>query len=221
MKDYSMNLEERKDFILGYDITNDGRIKINFAKGKSWYVPYNEENEKIILNKMKKQLDNAAETEKKIIDKLTTNALLSGIFFASTIIFVTLDASVLDLSPYIVSSISSLPIAATLLTGFFAGKNKVKLDDLRKNLRFIEMEKKVNDNVRSEKNVLINVSNKTKKVIKDLPEDKPVFNVNNFNYVPFNDLRQIIENVDRNERFRFVYDEPQQINQPKTKKRKK
>ena len=32
MKDYSLNLEEKKDFILGYDITSKGQIKIKFSR---------------------------------------------------------------------------------------------------------------------------------------------------------------------------------------------
>lgn len=219
MKDYSMNLEERKDFILRYDLTSDGMIKIIFAKGKPWYVPYNEENEKKLLEKMKKQLEKANTIKEKIVSKLLPVAIVSAGLFAATIILVINLAG--SYNTYVVAGISSLPMAASLITGFFAIKNKIKLNDLEKNVRFLEMEKKLNDNVRSKKNILVNVSNKTKKAIKDLPEDKPVFNVNNFNYVSFNDLKLIIENVERNEKFGFVYDESQQINQPKIKKRKK
>ena len=73
MKDYSMNLEERKRFILGYKIKS-GFMKVKYALGIKDNLQYNEENEKIVLDKMRKQVSDIDEDKfvrnKRNIDKL-------------------------------------------------------------------------------------------------------------------------------------------------------
>jgi len=200
-----MNLEEKKDFILGYDITSDGMIKIKFAKGKAWFVPYNEENEKKLLDKMKNQVKKAKESEEKLQEKYVVSfvVFLSMLGFSGIIFIWGLDIQ----SLFAVSAVFGLGSFIPLINSL---KFTYILKDLKKNIRFLEMEEKLNNNVRSEENILVNVSSKTKNAIKDFPEDKPIFNINSFNYVPFSDLEQIIENVKRNERLGFNYEEKEE-----------
>ena len=218
MLDYSMNLDERKDFILGYDITKDGQMIIKFAEGKNWIVPYNEVNEKILLDKMKKQLDKVDDIESKLEEKKNkyfpyfVGPLVVGLL-SSTFAFSSEMASEILIFSGVISSISLLPLIPYL-------KVNSKLNDLRKNKKFIEIEEKLNESARTNQNTLVGVCNKTKKAIKDFPEDKPIFNINSFNYVPFSDLEQIMENVERNERFGFDYTEQKQ-DKGKTRKRSK
>lgn len=202
MKDYSLNLEGRKDFILGYDITSEGMIRIKYAKGKPWFVPYNEENENIILGQMKKQLSNSDVYEKKFIDKIKKSVSLSVIIFLFALICLFSAGDTIFLYYLAIAY-----VGASLISGVFAIKNKLKLNDLRKNIKFLEIEEKLNEAVKKEQNTLVDVSKRTKNVIKDFPEDRhrPVFNINSFNYVPFKDLEQIMENVERNEKFGFDY----------------
>jgi len=203
MKDYSLNKKESEDFILGYDVTSDGKIIVKFAKGELFPLPYNEENERILLNKMKEQLKNSSSIEKKLKDILKTNITVGVIVLIFSILPVSLMPEFLN-APVAITMTSIL--ASTSLMPFgIAFKNKLKINDLNKNIRFLEIEKKLNDNVRGENNILVNVSNKTKNVVKNYPEDREVFDINSFNYIPFKDLEQIIDNVDRNERFGFDY----------------
>lgn len=203
MKDYSMNLDDRKDFVLGYDITSDGMIKIKFAKGKPWFVPYNAENEQILLAKMEKQLEKNDDIESKL-EKKVTNCFVCFLGFVGAGLLVGTFAFNSDFVREIIIT-SSVACGFGIIPGILALKANSKLSDLRKNVRFLEMKEKLNKVVRSEQNTLVNVSSKTKNAIKDFPEDKPIFNINSFNYVPFSDLEQIIENVDRNDRFGFNY----------------
>ena len=217
MKDYSMSLEERKDFVLGYNITDDGQIIVKFAKGKPWNIPYNETNEQLLLDKIKRQVENTFGVEQKLKDKIIkstvflTVSLLSDFYFFFNI-FLGEDFI------YFVSS-SCVFTFASLIAGSITFKYISKLKDLRRNKRFLNMEDKINSNIRNNQNALVNVSNKTKKAIKDFPEDKPIFNINSFNYVPYRDLEQIIENVNRNERFGFDYTEQEEVNRAKTRKK--
>lgn len=57
MKDYTLNKEDERTFILNYEV-KDNKIIVNFASGKKYEVPYTEEDEKIILTLMKEQVNN-------------------------------------------------------------------------------------------------------------------------------------------------------------------
>lgn len=217
MKDYSLSLEERKDFVLGYDITDDGMIMVNYATGEPFPLPYNEENEKILLAIMKKQLGNAPIYEKKLTNKFVKNLTLSAILFGLG--FIPAVRIFLGESVEYLNYASYAFMGSSLIPTFNAIKNKIKLNDLKKNIKFTEMEEKLNRVVRSEHNVLVNVSNKTVNVIREYPQNRPVFDINNFNYVKFNDLEQIMENVERNERFGFNYESKEEPHKGIVRKR--
>ena len=51
MKDYSLNYDDSKKFILSYKIEN-GKIVAKLASGESCTVPYSEENENKIIFRM-------------------------------------------------------------------------------------------------------------------------------------------------------------------------
>lgn len=51
MKNYSLNYDDSKKFILSYKI-EIGKIVAKLASGKSYTVPYSEENENKIISRM-------------------------------------------------------------------------------------------------------------------------------------------------------------------------
>ena len=204
MKDYSLNLEERKDFVLGYDVTDDGMIVVNYAKGKPWIIPYNKENEQILLVKMEEQLGNSSSYEKKLTSKFVKNVTLGGILFVLG--FIPAVRVFMGETTQYLNYVSYALIGSSIIPTFNAIKNRIKLNDLKKNIMFLNMKEKLNDSIRSDQNTLVNVSNKTKAVITEFPKDRELFNVNSFNYVPFRDLEQIIENDERNQQFGFNYE---------------
>lgn len=220
MKDYSLNKKDRKDFILNFDITKDGKIIVNFAGGRILTLPYNQKNEQILISKMEEQVKKASGNEKKYIDKkdkylkwfyrMLVTVVLSTIFIlTSEIVWMdTIYALILSFSViYGVSFIAQ-----------YVHMNNL-LEDLQKNQRFLELQNKINKNIRSKNNVLVDVSKNTRDIIKSFPIEKEVFNVNSFNFVSERDLETIIENIDRNERFGFDYTEQEQPIKGVTKKR--
>ena len=221
MKDYSMNLEERKRFILGYKIKS-GFMKVKYALGIKDNLQYNEENEKIVLDKMRKQVSDIDE------DKFVRNKR-NHIYFdfssaslftiASIFLFCVKQNLGLELFAYIFGSLLAIGGIALISNGFV---ELSRLHDYKKNKRFIEIEDNINKNVRKHENMLVNVSTKTKNMVKSTPDNKPVFNINSFNYVPNRDLEQIMENIERDEYFKYKYVEPTvKETKPKTRTRRK
>lgn len=220
MKDYSMNKEERKKFILGYKIKN-GIMKIKYALGFKDNIPYSEENEKKALDKMKEQVS------KIDSDKFTLNKKRNIIFdfsigsvcaLGSILIFFGPINSGMEVFANIVGSLFALSGIVLISNGVILTD---RLNDYKKNKRFMEIESKLNSKVRKNENMLVNTSTKTKNMVNSTPKDKPVFNINSFNYVPNRDLEQIMDNIDRDDYFKYNYDKGISIEGPKTKKKTK
>lgn len=221
MKDYSMNLEERKKFILGYKIKK-GLMKVKYALGFKDNIQHNEENEKIVLGKMKEQVSKI--DGEKFIKKEKDNiccCLSLGIVAAvgSIVIFSSDIVSGMEIFSNIVGYICAIGGILLIPKGFISLN---RLHDYKKNKRFVEIEEEINKNVRKHENMLVNVSTKTKKLVNSTPENKPIFNINSFNYVPNRDLEQIMENIERDEYFKYKYEETSvKETKPKTRTRRK
>ncbi len=224
MKDYSLNSEERKDFILGYEPIGDGNIAVKFAEGEPKPIPHTDKNEQIVIDKMKSQVANSSKFESKMIQKKKNYYSYFLSIICAFVISLNLGLEGY-LEGYVTETIlvASIIASCSIIPGTLYIRTKLKLKDLEKNKKFLAIEKKLNDNVRNiNQNVLVNVSKKTKDYVSESLEDNqvnPVFNINSFNYVPFKDLEQIIENVDSNERFGFEYDtEDNVLTRKKTRK---
>lgn len=224
MKDYSVSLEEQKDFILGFDVDGKGKIIVNFANGLKWPLPYNEANINLILNKMREQVvetDKFTEIKEHQKVKFATYTILSFVasaMFASFGLFVFSGLAV-DIVSYVIAGV----LAGMGGCNFYRTTNiSAVLKDLTKNKWFLDAEEELNKSIRKEENALINVSKYTQDVIQDMPEDMKVFDINSFNHVPFKDLEQIMDNIARNERFGFDYTSDYPLEEkPKIRKRKK
>ena len=220
MKDYSLNEKDRKDFVLDFDVTKDGKIIVNYANGKRIPLPYNQKNEQILIQKMEEQVKMASSDEKKYIDKKDRhlkwfNRMLFTVIFSTIVIFVAENVW-LDTIYGLILSFSTI-YGVSFIAQYVHINNL--LEDLQKNKKFLEIQDKINKNIRSNNNVLVDVSKNTREVIKAFPLEKEVFNINSFNYVPERDLETIVENIDRNERFGFDYTEQEQPIKGVTKKR--
>ena len=69
MKDYSLNFDDSKKFILSYKIEN-GKIIAKLASGELYTVPYSDENENKIISKMEDQARYAQTKPLKTLDKI-------------------------------------------------------------------------------------------------------------------------------------------------------
>ena len=223
MKDYSIGLEEKKDFILGFDVDGKGKMIVKFADGVEWPLPYNETNVNLILNKMREQVvdaDKFIEIKKKEKEKFITYTILS---FGVAAIMGVLGLSIFNIPAVDVVSYGLAGVLAVvgICNSYRINHLNLVLKDLKKNKWFLDVEDKLNKSIRKEENVLINISKYTKETIQGMPENIKLFDINSFNYVPFKDLEQIMDNVSRNERFGFDYTSDYTLQErPKTKKRK-
>ena len=208
MKDYSLNEKDRKDFVLDYKITKDGKIVVRLAKGEPLVLPYNEQNEQILLDKMEEQVAKASSDEKKMVENknkyLKWFYRMLGSIGVSTLVILASDIVFVDTIFALLLSFSAIYGVVSIVE--FAHLGSV-LEDLKRNKRFLEIQKKINDNVRSNNNVLNNVSSYTKNAIKKTSDKKPMFNINSFDKYPYDDFEIIMENIERDERFGFDYTE--------------
>lgn len=206
MKDYSMNCNDREYFILGYNIDEKhDTIIVNFANGEKWVVPYNDINESKLIEKMEKQVKDSEKFYLKQ-EKKSRNASMFCCFSVIAVAFLFM-IDIDWINPYLLYSLVSVFGLASLFSFVRASKSEGKLDDLDKNMNFLEIQEKLNNNIRKRnQNILVNTSKKTRDIVNNTSEDKPVFNINSFNYVPYSDIEQIMLNIERNERFGFDYE---------------
>jgi len=209
MKDYSLTLNQKKNFVLGYDVTKDRNIVVKFAEGEPIILPYNEINEKILLDQMEKQVILASASEGKYNKKKNHFVKLLKTMLVSALISMII---ILSSQIVFVDTIFALIFSFSAIYGIVFTANIVSIDrmleDLEKNKKFLELKDKINDNINKNQNILVNVSGCTKKFVKEnLVIDRPLFDINSFNYVNYEDLEQISENIDRDERFGFDYTE--------------
>lgn len=94
MKDYTLNSEEQKTFILNYSIIRNN-IVMWLANGEKCVIPYSEKSELEVLERMERQVYQATEKENQLqlkirIGKLLIGLLLFGVggiyFFASSLV---------------------------------------------------------------------------------------------------------------------------------------
>lgn len=139
MKDYTLNKEDERTFILNYEV-KDNKIIVNFASGKKYEVPYTEEDEKIILTLMKEQVNNTERFEKTAKKKLkvTTGWIIYSI------VNIVFDATILltgsSTAPAVQVICGSLLILSGTLETYALVDIKTKLKDLKKNKLFLNYE---------------------------------------------------------------------------------
>ena len=207
MKNYALSDMKDMDartFILNYEIKN-GQIIINFASKEKLEVPYTEENEKKIKEKMEAQVRNAGansikhKCEKYLDDKVWLAILL---LILITIAFMFTIAIISTYGFTNIYTIAMILIDLAVSTGTFYCSHKFYkyesiIRDFEKNELFIENKDLLNEIVKSNPYVLVNskVSEKTRERIKSAEDDKPVFNINNIDNMSLEDLREIVASI--------------------------
>ena len=208
MRDYSLDYESSKTFILNYNIENN-QIIVNLASGEKYIIPFSVDNEKRLLERMKNQVKDSSDYEYKQEKRFSSAwkwAIWSGIMLVfNSIILAT--------------GISALPVVNGICAGWFVFDSslriysmvdsKRKLKDIRKNRTFINNENTLSDNTKINQNVLSNVSTKTQELVTSTPEQKPIFTLNSIDKIGYEDLKKILENIQREEEFGFDYSDSQ------------
>ena len=202
MKDYSKSLEERREFILSYEI-KDEQIIIKLAKGKHYPIPYTEENLKKVDERMKAQVKKADISEqahafsrlkKAMIKVRAVLSVTAGILFG---IFVP------NLSTALLACVIYGICSVVIFTGIeaIALRNSKKID-LEKSKFFLENEGEINANL-NKPNVLLNVGRKTVAKVEEVKASGKPFKINDIDKLSLKDLKQLKANIDRIMSFGF------------------
>lgn len=208
MKDYSLNDEERKNFVLNYT-KEEETITANFADGSSYTVPNTENNENKIEGKMIEQVVSSKEKEKKLVNSNTANILL--------ICVVTIASIVGVLSIKNIPTIKAIAFAIGAATTFNMpmliklAKNNSTLKDIQKNRYFVNNQEVINRGI-TNTNVLANSNTK-----------EEVITINDIDYsYSYDELKQIVENTERQEQFNFdTFSKEEVVSKSKTKTRRR
>lgn len=208
MKDYTMNKEEKNMFILNYKIKKNNII-IRLASKEKYIVPYTEENEKIILDRMKEQVTENIDFEKEASKEYIILTLFTIALAFTTVLLMGKYLPSLISHPTLKTLISNIPsfigLGLTSISALFSVSAQETLEDFRKNKLYLNKEEELNEKINNNQNLLSNVSTKTKKMVETATEDKPVFDINKIDKVTLKDLKQLLENFKRDEEFGFDY----------------
>lgn len=203
MKDYSLNNEESKQFILSY-VIEDGYIIAKLANGEEYVVCYTEENEQNILNKMKSQANSAMNREHKIDRQIKSSAIWTGIMMFYIIFNACIFAfDTPDIWNYIALPCTSV---AFLINGSSFIINLGKKREIKKLKYFLDNEQVLNDHVQENTNVLSRINEKKVEKIQQSPKNKPVFDINTIDNYNLNDLKTLKDNIERELAFGFIQD---------------
>ena len=208
MKDYSLNDEERKSFVLNYS-KEEGTITANFADGSSYTVPNTENNENKIEGKMIEQVVSSKGKEKKLVNSNTANILLICVVTIASIVGVLSIKNI----PTIKAIAFAIGAATTLNMPMLIklAKNNSILKDIQKNRYFVNNQEVINRGI-TNTNVLANSNTK-----------EEVITINDIDYsYSYDELKQIVENTERQEQFDFdTFSKEEVSSKPKTKTRRR
>lgn len=208
MKDYSLNDEERKSFVLNYT-KEEETITANFADGSSYTVPNTENNENKIEGKMIEQVVSSKGKEKKLVNSNTANILLICVVTIASIVGVLSIKNI----PTIKAIAFAIGAATTLNMPMLIklAKNNSILKDIQKNRYFVNNQEVINRGI-TNTNVLANSNTK-----------EEIITINDIEYsYNYDELKQIVENTERQEQFNFdTFSKEEVSSKPKTKTRRR
>ena len=198
MKNYSMNEIQEKLFILDYEIIN-GNIVINFADNTKSIVPYTSDNEKRVIMTMENQAKNSDYFMNRQKLRKSVNIGILSVAFPYLVLSLSFGVSVLTLTGVFTIVLPSL-VALLSLANII--DSSLKIEDVRKSILFLKNKELLNDKVNSNENVLIN----TKLKESDIKDEFSHVTINTIRKAQYKELKQILENIKRNEHFKFDYD---------------
>ena len=206
-----------KMFVLNYEIKNN-KIIINFADGGNSIIPYTLENEKKILEKMKTQVINAKNYISKFEKKESNSILWLSICFVCMLLNILLLISKLSNFPSVnISILVSYSIVFLANLGIYK-YSKTKLDDINKNLMFLNNSEQINKMVKSNQNILSNIKSNTKNIINTSIKNNKELTLNSIDKIKYKELKKILENIKREIEFNFDYEINKIDNKVLTKK---
>ena len=168
MKDYSANEFDRKTFILNYEVNpQDNVIVVNYADKTNEEIPYSTRAEKVLLEKMKKQVLNHHKEYEKAKKELKecTNKKKLALIVATIVLGMALSSFSLGFLNGIIALVYDGIILKMMLKVLGFKQNNVKIrkklsliEDYEKNLSFVENEEVFSNKRIMKPDVLSNVT---------------------------------------------------------------
>lgn len=194
MKDYSLNEEERKNFVLNYD-ENEEELTANMASGNSFTIPNTETNVSKLEEKMIDQVINSKEKKDKLeVSNIWNKVGIGAFFIVSTVLMIGTRKPSLTLSfaKYLMMGLGTGMVLSIPSMIKIAKNNKI-LKDIQKNRYFVKNQETINRGLNNT-NVLANsfVKESKKVTINDLDYG--------YNY---SELKEIVTNTEIQEAFQF------------------
>lgn len=200
MKNYSLNYDDSKSFILSYKIEN-GKIVAKLASGELYTVPYSEENENKIISRMEKQTRYAEPKPLNTPDKILAisqplvlpiaimNFINNGGWFYGIMLAIIVEGAIY------------YPAKAII--------NAIKKRDIKKLNYFLDNKEELNKSIEKSENMKLGISKKAVKEIElQRSKNKQPFNINNIDNYSLSDLKALRENIERISTFGFNEEEP-------------
>ena len=205
MKNYALDKKNAKTFILRYDIkenATDGKIIIvYFASGNTMKIPYNEENEKKILETMKEQVSESDKFVKEAKNNGPSDICKQIGVVSFIMAFLGLPIGITSLTGGIIFFLTFF-LASALCIGSDI-KLKSRIRDAKKNQLFLDKSHLFFDYNISE-NVLADVKKSTREVI----GNKQQITLNDIDKISYRQVKKLVDSLERETRFSFDYNKP-------------
>lgn len=210
MKDYSLNEEERKNFVLNYDATEE-ELTANMASGNSFTIPNTEANVSKLEEKMIDQVINSKEKREKLeLSNIWNKVGIIGILITTTVLMIGTKETSLTLS--FIKELTKgigIGVVCSILPMIKIVKNNKILKDIQKNRYFVKNSETINRGI-TNTNVLAN----------SLVKENKEVTINDMDYgYSYKELKQIVTNTELQEAFQF--DTFPEKEQSKTKVRRR
>ena len=192
MLDYGVDKDTAKNFILNFYEDGDS-IKINFANGdKDYTVDNTKENRDKLLEQMKNQFDYYHYDSK--LEKKKKNSIFWLIY---DIIFLGVNVSMMFIGPTVWNIVaSSFFVLGGACQIYELASTKKKLKDLEKHKLFIHNEQRINEYLNKGNE---EVNERTINIVKSDEKDS-VLNINDVHDMELDDVKKILDDIDRDER---------------------
>lgn len=185
MKDYSLNYDDSKKFILSYKIEN-GKIVAKLASGELYTVPYSDENENKIISRMEKQARYAQPKPLKTSDKIL--AISQPLVLPIAIINFVNNGGWFYGILLAVIAVGAVGYPARVII------NAIKKRDIKKLNYFLDNKEELNESIEKIENMKLGVSKKAVKEIElQRSENKQPVNINNIDNYSLSDLKALRE----------------------------
>lgn len=199
MKNYSLNYDEAKKFILSYKIDN-GKIIAKLASGELYVIPYSEKNEKEVISIMEKQAKCAKLKPFTLVDNYL-------IIYSSLLLLLSI-MCFLDKGGIVYGITLACTVASTIHYSLKTIKNAIKKRDIKKLNYFLEHKEELNESIEKSQNMKLSISKRAFKEIEvQKSENKQPFTINNIDNYSLKDLKKLKENIERISSFGFDEEE--------------